>query len=72
MSLKAATTLVIVCLSVNLVLGFVLRFFTPVIQGQSSIWVHNLWSLVYIVQMLLLNGSLIIFFVILRSKQGQG
>lgn len=70
MSLKRATTITIACLTLNLVLGLVLRFLGPVSAGgQPSIWMRHLYSYASIIQMLLLNGPLLLFFVVLRSKQ---
>ena len=71
MSLKSATTLVIVCLFINIILGLAVRTLVPYVSTltTSSIGLKNLYSFFFVVQMLLLNGSLIIFFVVLRSKQ---
>ena len=71
MSLKSATTLVIVCLSINLILGFTIRALMPYFStlSTSSFWFKNMYSFLFMIQMILLNGSLIIFFVVLRLKQ---
>lgn len=71
MSLKSATTLVIVCLSINLILGFTIRALMPYLNtiSTSSFLFKNMYSFLFMIQMILLNGSLIIFFVVLRSKQ---
>ena len=69
MSLKTATTVALVCIVANLVLGLVLRFLMPSIGAAGSVWLRGLLNYAYLMQMLLLNGSLILFFWVLRTRQ---